>query len=603
MSISPEWYQFKDLKFNPLNKAVWVPLRAIEDMGSGQSWGNLGYRKDSFACGTLAIPLAHRDLGEKLGWSEAGVGHTVGHYADKHGYKPAGETWLDWGARGPIAVDLVLPQHFGWDDSEWHLNQDIVFALRLKREGDIWVRPDEGFVEVVRLHRDKAGQPTRLEMRAEHLKDYLAARQMALRVAWYRDRDSIIADAAHIPWLDDGLTEEKPNFRFEARAYAVHEGSGSPLGSQSAVFRSWRTDVDSSDDVPEFGDETPENTDSTSHTFSDQGAKVYRVEGEIWAEEWVEPAPHSPRVRDDDLPSTSYFITDASGTSQNADQLNNEDIGKYLWFRAEIVPDLLSRRGSSLQWYTRDTGSVELTRGYQVHFGLNPLGLVTAYAYDVAKLPEWQRRIWQGFNVAPDGGVSEELLDSQMRVQPASTMAPEKYISQALKDLDAAFFERFGKPLLRNHASTSEITRRLHRFRSLDDAGLFALAKDIARVVIEAIDVKGLHEIAPPSGDGGKGSLKSLERVLATFMPASDARTALTQLVGIYELRGADAHLPTAELNEAFAMAGVPRSTPSIHQGLNLLNGLMRSLAHLVRSIQPDTVSTVSEGDEGLSRE
>ena len=164
MSIPADWFKFTDLKFRPLDKAVWVPLRAIEDAGSGKPFGELGYRKSPYACGTLAVPLSARDLGEKLGWSEAGVGHTVGHYADKQGYKPAGETWLNWEERGPTAVDLVLPQHFGWDDAEWHLNQDLLFALGLKREGDVWVRPEEGFVEVVRLHRDKGGQPMRLEI-------------------------------------------------------------------------------------------------------------------------------------------------------------------------------------------------------------------------------------------------------------------------------------------------------------------------------------------------------------------------------------------------------------------------------------------------------
>lgn len=598
MSISAEWYQFKDLKFHPLNKAVWVPLRAIEDDGSGKRFGDLGYKKNTFACGTLAVPLANRELGDKLGWSEVGVGHEVGHYADARGYKPVGEYWLDWEKRGPSAADLVLPQHFGWDDSEWHLNQDILFALRLKREGDVWVRPNEGFVDVVRLHRDANGQPTRLEIRAEHLKDYLAARQMALRVAWYRDRDSIINDAEHIPWLDSELTEEKPNFRFVARAYAVHEGSGSPLGSQSAVFHSWRTDVDPSEDVPEYGDETEDNTDYTSRTFSDQGAKAFRVEGEIWAEEWVEPAAHSIRVREDELPSKSYFITEASGTSQSADELNNEDIGKYLWFRPGVIPDLLDRRGGSLKWYSRDTGSIELTHGYYVYFGINPLGFVNAYAYDVAKLPEWQRRIWQGYNIPPDGGVSLELLDAQMRTRPAATMAPEKYVSQALNDLDDVFERRFGKRLFRHHSSTSEIALRLHRFRALDENGLFALAKDVVRVVIEALDVKVLHEIAPPTGEQGKGSLKSLERVLATMMSASDARTALTQLAGIYELRGADAHLPSAELDEAYSMAGVPKTTPPIYRGLNLLSGLMRTLAQLVTAFRADDVSVRTNGSE-----
>jgi hypothetical protein len=41
--------------------------------------------------------------------------------------------------------------------------------------------------------------------------------------------------------------------------------------------------------------------------------------------------------------------------------------------------------------------------------------LVTVYAYDIAKLPLWQQRVWSGFNVTPEGAVSSELLAAQMK--------------------------------------------------------------------------------------------------------------------------------------------------------------------------------------------
>jgi hypothetical protein len=63
-----------------------------------------------------------------------------------------------------------------------------------------------------------------------------------------------------------------------------------------------------------------------------------------------------------------------------------------------------------------------------VHFGMNRLPLINAYAKDVALLPEWQQRIWAGHNVGPEGGVSEELLASQVRAQPARTQAPEEFL-------------------------------------------------------------------------------------------------------------------------------------------------------------------------------
>lgn len=252
------------------------------------------------------MPLSARDLGEKLSWSDIGVGHDTRSYADEHGYKVADEFWLNWSERAPSGVDLVITQSFGRDHPTlWHINQDLVMALGLLREGDVWLRPEEGYIDVVRLKRGFEGEPSRMEIRTEHLRDYLAARQMALRIAWYRDRDTVLSNADHIGWKDSPPTVSEPNYRFEARFHDLHEGSGLPFGGQTAVFTARRTDVDPDEDVPEFGPETDDNIESESHTFGQVGTRVFRVEGEIWAEEWIEPAESSSRVRGDELPSAA----------------------------------------------------------------------------------------------------------------------------------------------------------------------------------------------------------------------------------------------------------------------------------------------------------
>jgi hypothetical protein len=598
VTIPCDWFRYPDLKHRRFAKAVWIPLRAIEDLRSEKSFGDLGYIKETFACGSLAVPIDHRELGEKLGWSDIGVGHEVGHYCGPEGYKRADEYWLDRSSPAFLGTELILPQHFAREiPAEWHLNQDLVFALRLQREGDVWLARDEGYVEVVRLTRDTDGYPSKIEIRAEHIRDYLAARKMALRIVWYRDRDAIVEDATPFSISDrrEEEFEESPGFRWVGRSYAVHEGSGDPIGSQSAVFHAWRTDVDPGEDVPEFGPETDNNVDYTSRTFARSGAEVYRVEGEIWAEEWIEPAEHSPRVRGDDLPSTTSFIVDASGATQSADELDNEDIGKYLWFRPDIIPNLLSRRGAKWQWYSRETGGIELVLGYHVHFGVNSLGLVNAYAYDIAKLPEWQRRIWHGFNVAPDGGVSAELLQSQMQARPAKTLAPERHLAQALGDVDERFRARFGVPLFRVHPSSAEIAAAIHRFRALDQQGVFALAKDISRLIVEAIDTTALHKIAPPEKGAGTGSMRSLERVLATIVSTEEARSALTRIVGIYELRGADAHLPSSELDDGYRLSGIDKSAPPLEQGLQMLLRTMQALGGLHALLDTSASETIGD--------
>ena len=80
----------------------------------------------------------------------------------------------------------------------WHLHQDLVIALGLKREGDIWLCPDEGYIDVAHLKRREDGSAYLLEIRAEHLKDYLCARNMALYITSYRNRKIIVDDSSFI---------------------------------------------------------------------------------------------------------------------------------------------------------------------------------------------------------------------------------------------------------------------------------------------------------------------------------------------------------------------------------------------------------------------
>ncbi len=86
---------------------------------------------------------------------------------------------------------------------------------------------------------------------------------------------------------------------------------------------------------------------------------------------------HSVRVRGDKVPSGTTFIMDASGLTQTGDELDNEDIGKYLVFRPKLF-QICSRgveqngAGSAFALRMR----IELTHGYGVHFGVNRLGLI-----------------------------------------------------------------------------------------------------------------------------------------------------------------------------------------------------------------------------------
>jgi len=124
---------------------------------------------------------------------------------------------------------------------------------------------------------------------------------------------------------------------------------------------------------------------------------------------------------------------------------------------------------------------------------------------------------------------------------------------------------------------------------------VLALAKDLARLVIDRIDISVLRRVASPLKGENWGSLKSLEKALATVTGAEEARAALAPLVGTYELRLDDAHLPSSTIDDAFALAGLNRSTSPLQQGRALLEAnaiALQRITALVDSVAPEPPPT-----------
>jgi hypothetical protein len=209
-------------------------------------------------------------------------------------------------------VNLALAQDgTAADPPEWHLLQDFVITLRLKREGDSWLAMDEGYCEVARLKRVE-NRPILLEVRSEHLKDYLCARGMALYVSTYRLREEIVKDATHIQWDQRASHAGEEGDRWEGQTAEIHEG-GDPFGSSAAMLHLGRTDVDFDEDVPQIRD-TDENLTSSFHEARRTGRKLTRITGELRRNEWVEPADRSVRIRGDKPATSVFFVVDAQGT-------------------------------------------------------------------------------------------------------------------------------------------------------------------------------------------------------------------------------------------------------------------------------------------------
>jgi hypothetical protein len=338
-----------------------------------------------------------------------------------------------------------------------------------------------------------------------------------------------------------------------------------PFGERTAVLHVGHSDFDSEQDVPVLPRPDEGNPDFAKWEISHTGRKLYSIAGELWREEWIEPGPRSPRIRGDAVPSAVSFVVDAAGSRVEAVRLRDD--GRWLWFRPEVITAIASRRGGELVWYTRETGGISCIPGSSVHFGINRLGLVNVLAKDLALKPEWQQRIWAASNVSPDGGVSEELQDSQVRARPASTQAPEAFLAPGLELLGTVSMTEYGKSFVRHHDQTPTIIQQCNRFRAVDRAGLLALAKD----------------------------LKALERVLSSKLGQEAASRLMAPLFGIYDLRLGDAHLPRSDQEEAFRMIGIPADAPFVHQGRLLIHACVSALHQAGQALGKPSPSEKSE--------
>jgi len=556
------------------SKSTWIPLRQSSDYEQGNV-KDIGYTNEFFGCGSVAFPPENREVAEDLSWGEIGIGSTIAPYAYKDGYYSTIDEY-QYNDKDPIGVHLVLelprPVVGG---RQWILNPDLVAALRLIKEGEQWVRPEENFVVVAREVLDEKGEQRLIEIKREFLLDYLAARNLSLRLSYYRQRVENVASFETSEYAKlDSHKEQRDGGRYELLIREIND----VFGGSWALFRTWRTDVDEDEDAPVMGPETDENTDYEKSEGRKGGYNGVRVEGEFWRDEWIEHQGISTRVRGDSDKNLPSFIVETDGTRLPSVELDNEDVGRWLWFRSSIVNELLELRGFSLQWYSAETGGIISTSGYKIHFGINSSDLITIYAYDVARLPAWEQHIWAAHNIAPDGKVSSELLDSQVKAKPASTHAVEELFFQVTDWLEGGFREVFNAPLFTHDIDRTEAMKQVSRFASKDQSSLLRLAKELVRVFSDRLDVRELRKLSTHANKDKLGSNKLLEDVLAQKIGHEKARKVFGPIAGVYDMRVGDAHPTSSKIGDALKLAGIDGSNTYLKQGEQLISNFGQSI-------------------------
>ena len=577
--MNQDWILQKKETRRIFSRATWVPLRASCDDEKGKV-RDIGYISEFFGCGSVAFPLEYRENAERFGWSDIGIIRRVQPYAYEDGYYSSIEQY-QYNDKEPIGVQLVFehPQPVV-GGMLWILNPDLVVALHLIKDGTNWVRPEENFVIVAREVLDEKGHHRLIEIKREFLIDYLAARNLSLRLSYYRQRVENVAAIESSAYANlANRQEQRDGGRFKLLIRSLED----IYGGSWASFRVWRTDIDEDEDAPVMGPESDDNTDFEHLEGHRSGYKGVRVEGEFWRDEWIEHQGQSVRVRGDADKTLPQFIVETDGTRMASADLDDEDIGRWLWFSSSVVNELLNHRGFSLVWYTAETGGIRSTSGYVTHFGINASDLITVYAYDVARLAAWEQHVWAAHNVAPDGKVSNELLAAQVRTQPASTHAVEELLFKSMRMLEKGFSKEFNITLFTHDIDDAAVMRHVSRFASRDQASLLKLAKELVRVFSDRLDVRSLRKLSNHADKEVLASNKLLQDILAQKVGVDNARKIFRTIVGAYDMRVGDAHPTSSKIGDALKLAGVDESSSFLRQGEQLISNFGQSIWWIVK--------------------
>lgn len=575
MQRDKDWFLMTKERKVSYERMAWVPLFVDEHTELGDL-PDPGFDDDYFGIGTMLLDADDAvELGQ-LNWIDVRPSlHRPGF--DSEGFYSA--KYYFGQVHGQY---LVFPIQSEGKDSPRNvlIDPDRILGLRLHPVEQNWVSARDDGEVVVRQELDDHGNVTKVEIRAEYLKDFLAAREMGLAVITLRERKCIFSEPPEFT-----LTKVRPSpaCQWEGWVKEIDE-HGASFGNTWTVTVLGRHDVDAEEDAPvaEYSSEDKKLRRRKFETKPGE-SKRYCVVSDLVKRDWIAPALSSPRVREDKPTESCIFVADAASARMSAQELGDEPRWRWLTFNPESISSLLDQGKVTLEWWSRQTGCFRYSDGSSVPFGVNTKGLICIFSKDVIELAPHRQRHFSGHSVTPDGGACEELVRSQMQNNPADTLAAESRIMDVRKKLDETFNRRFQTPLFRQHDMVKGIATRTHRFAASNLAELYDLAKDLRRIFVESIDDDFLKSMPTTCADN-LGSIKRLCKLLDDA--GQDGRSMTAALAGIQELRQASAHLPRKSVDEAFALVGVDLDAPPVVSAMNMIESVVNSIDSISNGLE-----------------
>lgn len=591
MTMDEKWLRMDDVILRKSKDRPWIPVWGyVEDKYNG---AGLPRRYDECRIyNSLLVAVKDKKSAMKLSLSEI---HPMAARYAVNGSDSYLSTRIERIGFDSVFGSLLVVKQNYVDDGAYNIfiDQDLLIDLRLKQEGDKWVRPCEAYREVIRLSRNQEGQINLVEIKSEYLKDWLCVRNQGLILVSHIERRLLSRDGNEV--FTKSEKSRVGGGHWEAWNYGCDDSGNGVLGDWTVMTCGYQS-VDNDEDVPVFDHRTNKRSMVSSESIIPAQKISTRMDiSQFVRTEWMPPGKTQRRMPFDQAGSLS-FICEADGRSKKGKALSFP--ARYLWFDNAVLKQLLETRGGWIRWCSQETGLIGFTGSSGIHFGINREGLVNVLAKDIAELAWWKQEIWKAHNVCPEGGVCSELTDAQQRCKPAKTFAPESLLQLAFEQIDAAYAGfSAGDPLFIPFDSLNKVGNSIQRFNVQSHDDVLWLAKQINRLVVESLNQDSMRRVAKIDKNEKINSLKLLERVLGLVTDKDRAHSLLSPLHAIYTLRTADSHIPGHEVAVALEKIGIQSTAQLIRQGGRMIFVAAKALHEIAVTFKKEVDSKASSNN------
>lgn len=558
------WFEMLDVVQNAYGNSTWTPLWRYDIRKVGDP-STVGYEEEIFRIRTLLAPLENKNQLINAPFLDLDPDQTYatvdsGNYCKPNVYYQDSTIGLAFGEypvfsiyfpNGPVVEPFVC--------------QDMIAALRLVRQGDEWIRPEECGVDVIRIDRDEKSMIREIKIRTEFLKDYLCARNIGLYVEEFRHRQVQSLQSPALSWPSCHGYDEK----FHKNGHYVWKGW---------VFMHSDSDNWTEPDILKGDLSLP---------------AFYRTEGQLWKQYWVGAGSGSPRIGGDS--SAHEFIVSPNGDKHEISTLEDDLYGHvYLFFDPMIYLHLQDSPGVELEWASRDVFRVGFPSHGKFLCGISAKGNIFAISADIARLEDWAQNLWIRENIRPEDFEdyqTHELFRNQMMCEFLHVEeSPEQRFSRNVDELGVAFRKRTGVELWQNIDTGLESVEMVSRFVSINKRGFIELAKYILESLSERMSSSNLK--AYIADDAATKELKSIglfEKALSKVDVTIDAKSSVRFLRNINEIRQIDSHLMSrSEAAKRLAKVSMPEELSQLEQGARLIEYANDGIEALLNVLNSD---------------